>query len=88
MSHQNATSALEVCCTACASLERVLLSLLCSCAAELVSVLPDICLSFASLFRETEPNWDEDIEKDVKEECGKYGAVNHAHVDKNSKVRP
>lgn len=36
--------------------------------------------------RETEPNWDEDIEKDVKEECGKYGAVNHAHVDKNSKV--
>ena len=37
--------------------------------------------------RETEPNWDEDIEKDVKEECSKYGAVNHAHVDKNSKVR-
>ena len=38
--------------------------------------------------RETEPNWDEEIEKDVKEECSKYGAVNHAHVDKNSKVRP
>ncbi len=40
-----------------------------------------------SICRETEPNWDEEIEKDVKEECSKYGAVNHAHVDKNSKVR-
>jgi hypothetical protein len=37
--------------------------------------------------RESEPGWDAEITDDVKEECGKYGAVQHAWVDKNSQVR-
>ena len=36
--------------------------------------------------REEEPNWDQDIAGDVKDECSKYGAVGHIHVDRNSKV--
>lgn len=36
--------------------------------------------------RETEPEWDQDIGTDVKEECSKYGVVMHTHVDRNSKV--
>ena len=36
--------------------------------------------------REEEPNWDQDIAGDVKDECSKYGAVGHVHVDRNSKV--
>ena len=37
--------------------------------------------------RETEPDWDKEIADDVKEECSKFGAVNHVYVDRNSKVR-
>ena len=37
--------------------------------------------------RETQPDWDKDIAEDVKEECGKFGSVNHVYVDRNSKVR-
>ena len=36
--------------------------------------------------RETTPDWDKEIGEDVKEECGKFGAVNHIYVDRNSKV--
>ena len=36
--------------------------------------------------RETEPEWDKEIGDDVKEECGKYAAVQHIYVDRNSKV--
>jgi len=39
------------------------------------------------LYRETEPDWPDEIAGDVKAECGKYGAVLHLHVDKDSKVR-
>lgn len=39
------------------------------------------------LCRETEPNWDQDIATDVKEECEKYGPVDHIYVDRNSQVR-
>ncbi|CAK0743154.1 hypothetical protein CVIRNUC_001447 [Coccomyxa viridis] len=52
------------------------------------SPIPSPCLLLKNMFNpseETEPNWDEDIARDVKEECSKYGTVNHAHVDKNSK---
>ena len=36
--------------------------------------------------RESEPTWDQDIAVDVKEECEKYGPVEHIYVDKNSQV--
>lgn len=36
--------------------------------------------------RETDPNWDLDIGNDVKDECEKFGPVQHHYVDKNSKV--
>ena len=38
--------------------------------------------------RETDPEWEKDIESETKDECSKYGAVLHVHVDKNSKARP
>lgn len=40
----------------------------------------------ASLCRETGAEWDKEIAEDVKEECGKFGAVSHVYVDRNSKV--
>ena len=33
-------------------------------------------------FRETEEFWDKEIEADVKDECSKFGLVNHVAVDK------
>ena len=36
--------------------------------------------------RETVPDWDKEIAEDVKGECGKFGAVSHIYVDRNSKV--
>lgn len=36
--------------------------------------------------RETEPEWEKDIEEEVKEECSKYGEVLHIEVDKGSKA--
>lgn len=38
--------------------------------------------------RETDPEWEKDIEAETKDECSKYGTVLHVHVDKNSKARP
>lgn len=35
--------------------------------------------------RETDPDWDQEIAGDVKEECSKYGPVSHLWVDKTSK---
>lgn len=40
------------------------------------------------LCRETVPEWDKEIAEDVKGECGKFGAVSHIYVDRNSKVSP
>lgn len=37
---------------------------------------------------ETEPNWPEEIRTDVTEECTKFGAILHSHVEKDSKVCP
>ena len=34
---------------------------------------------------ETEPDWDTNLRDDVKEECSKFGTVEHCAVDKNSK---
>ncbi|GAB4822034.1 hypothetical protein N2152v2_009080 [Parachlorella kessleri] len=45
------------------------------------------CLLLKNMFNpaeETEPTWDQDIAVDVKEECEKYGPVEHIHVDRNS----
>ena len=36
--------------------------------------------------RETTEDWDKEIGEDVKEECSKFGAVNHIYVDRNSKA--
>jgi hypothetical protein len=38
------------------------------------------------LFRETESNWAEELEEDVKGECIKYGPVVHISVDRESEV--
>ena len=42
-----------------------------------------VCFSKKS---ENEPNWDKEIEEDVKEECAKFGKVVHGAVDKESEV--
>lgn len=36
--------------------------------------------------RETEPDWVKDLETDVKEECTKFGQVEHIHVNEDSLV--
>lgn len=51
------------------------------------SPIPTQCLLLKNLFdpaEETEPEWHIEIGEDVKEECSKYGAVTHIHVDKDS----
>ncbi|KAJ3323972.1 hypothetical protein HDV06_000948 [Boothiomyces sp. JEL0866] len=35
--------------------------------------------------KETDPNWDKEIEKEVKSECTKYGKIRHIAVDPKSK---
>ena len=35
--------------------------------------------------RETADNWDAEIAEDVGGECGKYGPVEHVHVDRDSR---
>ncbi|TPX47632.1 hypothetical protein SeMB42_g00393 [Synchytrium endobioticum] len=45
------------------------------------------CVLLKNMFdpaEETEPNWEKDIEEDVKQECSKYGQVQHVAVDKDS----
>ena len=37
--------------------------------------------------RESGPEWDNEIKDDVTAECTKFGVVEHAFVDINSKVR-
>jgi RNA-binding protein 39 len=51
------------------------------------SPIPTQTLLLKNLFdpkEETEPEWWNDIAEDVKDECGKHGAVAHCHVDKDS----
>lgn len=51
------------------------------------SPIPTQCVLLKNMFNpaeETEPDWDQEIASDVKEECEKYGVVTHIHVDKNS----
>lgn len=49
---------------------------------------PTPCLLLKNMFDPTEsqgePGWDEEIAADVKEECSKFGIVNHIHVDPKS----
>ncbi|CAE5985469.1 unnamed protein product [Arabidopsis arenosa] len=49
--------------------------------------VPSECLLLKNMFdpsTETEDDFDKDIEEDVKEECSKFGNLNHIYVDKNS----
>ncbi|XP_019097026.1 PREDICTED: RNA-binding protein 39 [Camelina sativa] len=49
--------------------------------------VPSECLLLKNMFdpsTETEPHFDEDIKEDVKEECSKFGELNHIYVDKYS----
>lgn len=49
--------------------------------------VPSECLLLKNMFdpsTETEPEFDEDIKEDVREECSKFGELNHIYVDKNS----
>jgi RNA-binding protein 23/39 len=49
---------------------------------------PSPCLVLKNMFdpeTETEPNWDEEIKKDVLDECGNFGSIIHIFVDKTSK---
>ncbi|EOA32736.1 hypothetical protein CARUB_v10016041mg [Capsella rubella] len=49
--------------------------------------IPSECLLLKNMFdpsTETEPHFDEDIKEDVKEECSKFGQLDHIYVDKNS----
>ncbi|KAF8112706.1 hypothetical protein N665_0062s0054 [Sinapis alba] len=49
--------------------------------------VPSECLLLKNMFdpsTETEPEFDEDIKEDVKDECSKFGELNHIFVDKNS----
>jgi RNA-binding protein 39 len=36
---------------------------------------------------QTEPEWEKEVAEDVSDECSKFGAVLHLHVDKASQVR-
>ncbi|CAG8637809.1 816_t:CDS:2, partial [Paraglomus occultum] len=50
-------------------------------------VNPTRCVLLKNMFKpeeETEPNWAEELEEDVKNECMKYGPVVHISVDKDS----
>lgn len=38
------------------------------------------------LRRETEPDWIQDLEADVKQECEQYGRVEHIHANEDSLV--
>lgn len=52
------------------------------------SPIPTLCLLLKNAFdpsQESDPNWDEEIAADIKEECSKFGQVLFVHVDKNSK---
>lgn len=44
---------------------------------------PTLPLVFSS---QNEPQWDTELEQDVRDEAGKFGLVVHAHVDEDSEV--
>ncbi|CAF1953920.1 unnamed protein product [Brassica oleracea var. botrytis] len=49
--------------------------------------VPSECLLLKNMFdpsTETELDFDKDIEEDVRDECSKFGELNHIFVDKNS----
>lgn len=56
------------------------------------SPIPTPCLLIKNMFEpqaaeaESGPGWAEEIAADVQDECAKYGAIVHVHVDKDSKV--
>ncbi|CAG8518753.1 1287_t:CDS:10 [Paraglomus brasilianum] len=50
-------------------------------------VNPTRCVLLKNMFKpeeETEPNWAEELEEDVKNECMRYGPLVHVSVDKDS----
>ncbi|KAJ3041062.1 hypothetical protein HDV00_009962 [Rhizophlyctis rosea] len=51
-------------------------------------VMPTRCVLVKNMFdpaEETEPNWDKELEEDVKQECqSKYGTIVHIKVEKDS----
>ncbi|KAK9823650.1 hypothetical protein WJX72_004426 [[Myrmecia] bisecta] len=52
------------------------------------SPIPTPCLLLKNMFdpaEETAPDWEVEIGDDVRDECSKYGQVQHLYVDKNSK---
>ena len=53
------------------------------------SPIPTQCVLLKNAFNpmeESEPDWDQDIAADMKEECSKFGHVLFVHVDRKSKV--
>ncbi|KAF8065916.1 RBM39 [Scenedesmus sp. PABB004] len=51
------------------------------------SPIPTPCLLIKNAFDATqtsEPGWAGEIEEDMRDECGKYGALHHAYVDPDS----
>ncbi|KAI8904760.1 hypothetical protein EDD86DRAFT_194402, partial [Gorgonomyces haynaldii] len=47
-----------------------------------------LCVLLKNMFdpeEETEPDWQKEVEEDVKDECSKYGRVMHIAVDRESK---
>lgn len=36
--------------------------------------------------RETEPNWVQELEADIKDECSQYGQISHVNVNDDSLV--
>lgn len=54
------------------------------------SPIPTQCLLLKNMFdasAQTEPEWEKEVAEDVRDECSKFGAVLHLHVDKASQVR-
>lgn len=55
------------------------------------SPIPTPCILLKNMFDPAEeeargePNWPQEVEADVKEECTRFGEVLHVHVDRNSK---
>lgn len=53
------------------------------------SPIPTQCLLLKNMFdasQQTEPEWEKEVAEDVRDECSKFGAVLHLHVDKASQV--
>lgn len=53
------------------------------------SPIPTQCLLLKNMFdasMQSEAEWEKEVAEDVKDECSKFGAVLHTHVDKNSQV--